>query len=71
MYEQQLTEKEVFMFLFNNSEDTEMMDKINKFVFPYTSAYQERFGNKKDTNDIVNDFVTNRPRPTASSYRRI
>lgn len=35
----EITFEDVVKFIIENSEETEMMDKINKITFPFTSKY--------------------------------
>lgn len=39
MEKKEITIEDVMMFIIHNSENTEIMDKINKTTFPFTSKY--------------------------------
>lgn len=38
-----MTEKEIFVFIVDNSDNTELMDKINKTTYPFTSKFKKTF----------------------------
>lgn len=61
----EITINEVMDFIFSNCNETELMDKINKITFPFTSKY-DRFYNRKDVRiwwnyqpsyDDLKDFI--------------
>lgn len=42
------TINDVIEFIIKNSNNTEMMDRINKITFPFTSKYNSRFNQNAD-----------------------
>ena len=40
MEKEKITIKEIIYFIVENSEDIELMDRINKITFPFTSKYK-------------------------------
>ena len=48
------TRDDVVSYIVSHTDDTELMDFINSFVFPYTSKYfANMIGNKKKTNKKI------------------
>lgn len=39
-----LTYKEVYLWIIDNSENAELMDKINFATYPFTSKYRNKYG---------------------------
>lgn len=49
---QEITIEDVFLFIVQNSDNMELMDKINKATFPFTSKY-EKYSNRVFVKDII------------------
>ena len=47
MQEKEITIKDVMEFIFTNCNNTEMMDKINRITFPFTSKFEKYSATKE------------------------
>lgn len=48
MTNQELTIKDILIWIFEHKEDRDSMDSINKMTYPFTTRYEKL--NKKDNN---------------------
>lgn len=57
MKNEEITLNDVLVWIIENGDKTDLMDKINKTTFPFTSKYGDRAKKQKDGSDWYGDFT--------------
>lgn len=47
MEKQILEEKEILHWIVDHADDTELMERINKLTFPFTTYYRQRYSDDR------------------------
>lgn len=53
--EKQITYEDVLMFLIKNKDDVEMMDDLNRTVYPFTSRYKKKYDSGRGSSTTITE----------------